>query len=97
MYPSLYKQLISSFMYPTAIRHDIMFIVCFFSRFMMQPKAAHLLAFKRVMRYIKGTLQMGLLYTSAGEGIMKAYTYIDFAGDIDNGRCTSGYVFLMGK
>ncbi|KAG7561531.1 Zinc finger CCHC-type superfamily [Arabidopsis thaliana x Arabidopsis arenosa] len=93
--PSLYKQLIGSLMYLTATRPDIMFTVCFLSRFMMQPKAAHLWAAKRVLRYIKGTLQMGLLYTSAGEETMKAYTDSDFAGDVDGGRSTSGYVFLM--
>lgn len=93
--PSLYKQLIGSLMYLTATRPDIMFVVCFLSRFMVQPKAAHLLAVKRVLRYIKGTLQMGLLYTSFGEGSLQAYTDSDFAGDIDSGRSTSGYAFLM--
>lgn len=93
--PSLYKQLIGSLMYLTATKPDIMFVVCFLSRFMMKPQVAHFLAAKRVLRYIKGTLKMGLLYTSVGEGTMRAYTDSDFAGDIDSGRITSGYVFLL--
>lgn len=90
-----YTRRIGSLMYLTATRSDIMLIVFFLSRFMMRPKAAHLLAVKRVLMYIKGTLQMGLMYTSDREGIMKAYTDSDFTGDIDSGRSTSGYVFLM--
>lgn len=75
---TLYKQLIGSLMYLTAIRPDIMFSVCFLSRFMVQPKAAHLVVVKRILRYIKGTLKLGLMYKDDGEDSLKSYTNNDF-------------------
>lgn len=92
-----YKQLIGSLMYLTNTRPDIMYVVCFLSRFMAYPKNVHMLAAKRVIRYIKGTSEMGLLYKrSSGEDLL-AYTDSDYAGDTDTSRSTSGYVFMMSE
>ncbi|KAJ9537516.1 hypothetical protein OSB04_030249 [Centaurea solstitialis] len=92
-----YKQLIGSLMYLTNTRSDIMYVVCFLSRFMAKPKKAHLLAAKRVLRYINGTLELGLFYKKGSNEDLQAYTDSDFAGDMDSARSTSGYVFLMGE
>ena len=52
---SMYRSLIGSLLYLTAIRPDILFIVSFLSKFMHSPRDTHLTAAKRVLRYIKGT------------------------------------------
>ena len=54
-----------------------------------------MVAAKSVLRYIKGTMKMRLLYTRDEADLLKAYTNRDFAGDVNGGRSTSGYVFLM--
>ncbi|GJS38113.1 retrovirus-related pol polyprotein from transposon TNT 1-94 [Tanacetum coccineum] len=56
----LYRSMIGSLMYLTASRPDIMFAVCACARFQVTPKASHLLAVKRIFRYLKGKPALGL-------------------------------------
>ena len=48
------------------------------------------------MRYLKGTLNFGLLYTSNGSKGCIGYSDADWAGDLDDRKSTSGYVFQIG-
>lgn len=82
-------------MYLTAARPDLMFVVCLISRFMANPTQLHFAAVKRIMRYLKGTMEYGIWY-KRGEGTkLVGYTDSDYAGDVDNSKSTSGYVFMM--
>jgi len=63
---------------------------------MAAPKEGHLLAAKRILRYLKGTIDFGVFYKKGSNNILKGYTDSDFAGDLDGGKSTSGYVFMMG-
>ncbi|GJV51684.1 putative ribonuclease H-like domain-containing protein [Tanacetum coccineum] len=56
----LYRSMIGSLMYLTASRPDIMFAVCACARFQVTPKTSHLLAVKRIFRYLKGKPTLGL-------------------------------------
>eukprot|EP00253_Pinus_taeda_P033015 PITA_33015 len=95
--PSLYKSIVGSLMYLTAIRPDIMFAVSLISRFMERPKEAHWQASKRILRYVKGTKILGILYTLSECSDLVGYTDSDWAGSIDDRKSTSGYVFHMGS
>lgn len=53
---TLYKQMVGSLMYLTATRPDLMFTVSLISRYMEHPTESHLLAAKRILRYVKGTV-----------------------------------------
>ncbi|XP_048615912.1 secreted RxLR effector protein 161-like [Brassica napus] len=90
-----YKQMVGSLMYLTATRPDLMFVVSLISRFMSNPTQLHLAAVKRIMKYLKGTLEYGIWYKRGEESELIAYTDSDYAGDIDDSKSTSGYVFLM--
>lgn len=57
---TLYKQLVGSLMYLTVTRPDLMYNVCLISRFMASPRMSHWLAAKRILRYIKGTISLGI-------------------------------------
>nr|GEV11995.1 hypothetical protein [Tanacetum cinerariifolium] len=60
---------------------DIMFSVCLCARFQEAPKTSHLEVVKRIFRYIKGTMHLGLWYPK-GTGIKTVvYTDFDHAGD----------------
>ncbi|GJU50833.1 retrovirus-related pol polyprotein from transposon TNT 1-94 [Tanacetum coccineum] len=59
----LYRSMIGSLMYLTASRPDIMFAVCACARFQVTPKTSHLLAVKRIFRYLKGKPTLGLWYS----------------------------------
>lgn len=92
---TLYKQLVGSLMYLTVTRSDLMYIVCLIRRFMANPRETHLFAAKRVLRYIKGTIELGVFYKRGVGNELVAYTDSDYAGDLDDRRSTSGYVFMM--
>ena len=92
---TLYKQMVGSLMYLTATRPDLMFVVSLISRFMENPSELHFGTAKRIMRYVKGTLEFGIWYQREGKSELLGYTDSDYAGDVDDSRSTSGYVFLM--
>ena len=71
----LYRQIIGSLMYLTNTRTHICFLVNTLSQYMVNPKHIHLIGAKQVMRYLKGTLDYGLRYTSSGE--IKLHGYVD--------------------
>ncbi|GJZ00948.1 putative ribonuclease H-like domain-containing protein [Tanacetum coccineum] len=56
----LYRSMIGSLMYLTVSRPDIMFVVCACARFQVTLKTSHLLAVKRIFRYLKGKPTLGL-------------------------------------
>ncbi|CAL2226145.1 unnamed protein product [Prunus armeniaca] len=68
---------------------------------LMYLTATHLdlmfIATKRVLRYLKGTLSFGVFYKKGGKGELVGYTDSDYAGDQDDRRSTSGYMFMMGS
>ena len=92
---TFYKQIIGSLMYITTTRPDLQFAVSLLSRYMSKPTTLHLQAAKRVLRYLRGTMDYGIWYKRGGAGELQVYTDSDFAGDIDSRKSTSGYVFLM--
>jgi hypothetical protein len=59
---TMYKQLVGSLMYLIATRLDLMYVVSLISRFMASPTELHLQAAKRVLRYLKGTVDLGVFY-----------------------------------
>jgi hypothetical protein len=60
---------------------------------MSAPTDFHLSAAKQVVRYLAGTVNLGLQF-SRGENVFSGYCDADYAGDIDKRKSTSGHVFL---
>ena len=50
---------------------------------------------KRILRYLKGTTAHGLLYSSRSTDDLHSYSDSDWAGDLDDRKSTSGYLFLL--
>ncbi|WJZ87437.1 hypothetical protein VitviT2T_006816 [Vitis vinifera] len=92
-----YKQLVGSLMYLTATRPDLMYVVCLISRFMASPTEMHLQAAKRVLKYLKGTVDLGVFYQKEGNGELMAYIDSDYTRDLDDRKSTFGYVFLLSE
>ncbi|MCI34368.1 copia-type polyprotein, partial [Trifolium medium] len=94
----MFKLMIGSLRYLCNSRPDICYAVGAISRFMNSPKKSHLIAAKRVLRYVKGTIKYGLLFpTHSGEAQMEliGYTDSDWCGDKVDRRSTSGYVCML--
>ena len=65
----LYRSMIGNLLYLTASTLDIMFSVCLCARLQSCPKEFHLIAVKYIIRYLKGTIEMGLWYLKTGQFI----------------------------
>nr|GFC58746.1 uncharacterized mitochondrial protein AtMg00810-like [Tanacetum cinerariifolium] len=91
----IYRSMISSLMYLTSTRPDIMFAVCACTRFQVTPKISHLHAVKRIFRYLKGKPNLGLWYPKDSPFDLVAYSDSDYAGaSLDRKSTTRGCQFL---
>ena len=88
--------MIGSLLYDTATRPDIMHAVCQVGRFQASPKTSHLLAVKRIFRYLKGTTEYGLWYPIGNQLDSYAFIDADWAGCVDDRKSTSGATFFLG-
>ncbi|GJX46286.1 retrovirus-related pol polyprotein from transposon TNT 1-94 [Tanacetum coccineum] len=95
VYNTKYRGMIGSLLYLTASRPDIMFSVCLCARFQEDPKISHLEAVKRISRYVKGTMHLGLCYPKGSDIETIVYADSDHAGDYVNRKSTSGICTFM--
>src|SRR5713226_2975871 len=94
---TLYRQLVGSLLYLTHSRLDLSFAVGRVARYMQTPHASHWKAAKRILRYIRGTIQFGIHYSTGGKPLLVGFTDSDWAGDPDDRKSTAGYVFSLGS
>ena len=94
---SIYRSLVGSLLYLTATRPDIMYATSLLSRFMHNPRQIHLGVARRVLRYIQGTLDYGILFERKVEPKLIGYCDSDWGGCLDDMKSTSGYVFTLGS
>lgn len=91
-----YRELIGSLMYlSVATRPDIAHSVSVLSQFNEHPTEEHWGAAKRVLRYLKGTTKLGLVYRRP-VGKIIGYTDADWGNDPNDSRSYTGYVFTLG-
>ena len=92
-----YRGMIGSLLYLTASRPDIMFAVCLCARFQSCPKESHLNAVKRILRYLKGTLNFGLWYPKCHELPLCGFSDADFGGCKIDRKSTTGICNFLGN
>ncbi|GJU47921.1 retrovirus-related pol polyprotein from transposon TNT 1-94 [Tanacetum coccineum] len=93
---TLYRGMIGSLMYLTSSRPDLIYAVCLCARYQAKPTEKHLNAVKRIFRYLKGTINMGLWYSKDTGMSLTAYSDADHAGCQDTRRSTSGSAQFLG-
>nr|GEW24463.1 putative reverse transcriptase domain-containing protein [Tanacetum cinerariifolium] len=88
-----YRGMIGSLMYVTSSRPDIMFATCMCTRYLANPNEHHVSAIKRIFRYLKGTINLGLWYLKDYGFDLTAYSDADHAGcHLDQKRIILAYV-----
>ncbi|KAG8491981.1 hypothetical protein CXB51_015331 [Gossypium anomalum] len=92
-----YRSLVGCLLYLPATRPDVMYVVSLLSRFIHCCDVVHFKAAKRVLRYIKGTLNYGVSFKKVKELKLIGYSVSDWAGSIDDMKSTSGYFFTLGS
>ena len=95
-----YRQLFGCFLHlANTTRPDIAFAAEYLSRFMSNPGLMHWKATKHVVRYLKGTKDLGIVYgkgqkTTNGVVNLHGHSDSEFAADVDNHKSTSGHCFM---
>ncbi|GJW24992.1 hypothetical protein Tco_0038803 [Tanacetum coccineum] len=82
--------MVGSLIYLIASRPNLVFAICMCARYQAKPTKKHFEAIKRVFRYLKGTINMGLWYPKDNAMSLTAYADADHAGCQDSRRSTSG-------
>ncbi|GKF24461.1 ribonuclease H-like domain-containing protein [Tanacetum coccineum] len=94
--PTLYRSLAGGLQYLTFTRPDLSYAVQQICLYMHDPREPHFAALKRILRYVRGTVDFGLkLYVSATTSLV-GYTDADWAGCPSTRRSTSGYCVFLG-
>ncbi|GJZ54801.1 retrovirus-related pol polyprotein from transposon TNT 1-94 [Tanacetum coccineum] len=94
--PTHYRGIIGTLLYLTASTQDLQFTVCMCARYQARPIEKHLLAVKRIFRYLRGTVHRGLWYLKDSSITLTAFADADHAGCQDTRRSTSESMQLLG-
>jgi hypothetical protein len=89
--------MIGSLLYLTASRPDITFAVGVCARYQANPKMSHLTQVKRILKYVNGTSDYGILYAHDENSKLIGYCDADWAGSVDDRKSTSGGCFFLGN
>ena len=92
-----YRSMIGSLLYLCASRPDIMLSVCMCARFQSDPKECHLVAVKRILRYLVATPCFGLWYPKGSTFDLVGYSDSDYAGCKVDRKSTSGTCQFLGR
>ena len=91
-----YRSLAGALQYLTLTRPDISYAVQQICLHMHAPRTSHMALVKRVLRYVRGTLEFGLQLHASSSKALIAYSDADWAGCPDSRRSTSGYCVYYG-
>lgn len=93
-----FKSIVGGLGYLVHTRPYISYAMRIINRFMERPTIMHLNAAKRIMCYVKGTLNYGLIYTkNSANNVLTCFSDIDLAGHVDDRKSTSGMVFYLNE
>nr|GEV29494.1 hypothetical protein [Tanacetum cinerariifolium] len=95
--PSHYRGLIGTLLYLTASRPDFQFAICMCARYQARPTEKNVHVVKRIFRYLRGTIHLGLWYPKDSSVALTAFVDADHAGCQDTRRSTSGSVQFLGE
>ncbi|GKE75817.1 hypothetical protein Tco_1537858, partial [Tanacetum coccineum] len=84
-------------MYLTFNRPDLVQAVCYYARYQEGPTEKHLKEVKRIFRYLKGTINMGLWYPMDSGFELTTFSNADHAGCLDTRKNTSRRIQFLGE
>ena len=93
--PTLYRSIIRSLLYLTASIPDIAFSMGICACYQVAPKKSHLIAVKRIIRYINGTPEYGLWYSKDSHDCLAGYSDADWARSVNDQKSTLGRCFYL--
>ncbi|GJX60592.1 putative ribonuclease H-like domain-containing protein [Tanacetum coccineum] len=95
--PTHYRGMIGTLMYLISSRPDLVFVVCMCARYQAKPIKKHLHVVKRIFRYLRGTINMGLWYSNDFCIALTAFADADHVGCQDTRKSMSRSMQLLDK
>ncbi|KAJ9542022.1 hypothetical protein OSB04_028528 [Centaurea solstitialis] len=92
-----YRRVVGCLRYLLHTRPDLAYSVGVVSRYMQSPRESHARAVKQILRYLRGTISLGIRYERCDELKLMGYSDSSHNVDIDDGRSTTGHIFFLGK
>lgn len=92
-----YRRTIGCLRYLLHTRPDLSYCVGVLSRYMQNPKGSHGAAMKQCLRYLRGTINLGLVFkrSSLKETKLVGYSDSSYNVDPDDGKSTTGHIFYL--
>lgn len=94
---SRYRSMVGALQYLTLTRPDICFAVNKVCHYLHAPTTIHWTAAKRILRYVRYTLGVGLQLTRSPSTLVNGFSDADWAGCIDDRRSTGGFAIFLGN
>jgi histone deacetylase 1/2 len=91
-----YRSVVGALQYLTLTRPDIAFAVNKVCQFLHTPTTVHWSAVKRILRYVRGTINLGLSIRRSKSTLVSAFSDADWAGCVDDRRSTGGFAVFLG-
>jgi hypothetical protein len=92
-----YRSIVSALQYLTLTRPDIAFLVNKVCQFLHAPTTMHWAAVKRILRYIKSSLGLGITFRRSSSMLVNGYSDAYWAVCIDDRKSTGGFVVFLGN
>ena len=90
-------QQIGCLLYLTASRPDISYSVRMCARYQANLKESHMTALKRIIKYVKTTVEFDVWYSKDINDVLTGYSDADWARNANNRKSTSGGCFYVGN
>ncbi|GJQ65388.1 hypothetical protein Trydic_g7498 [Trypoxylus dichotomus] len=89
-----YREAIGSLLYLAIVsKPDLTFTINYLSQALEEPTTKHWNMVKRVLRYLRETTELGILYDSSSDGELEAFSDAYYAVDVSTRHSTSGMIF----
>ena len=94
---SLYKSMIGSLLYLIGSKPNLSYNVGVCARYQTNPKESHMIALKRIIKYVKATTNFGVRYSKDTNDVLTRYSETDWARNADDRKSTSGGCIYVGN
>jgi histone deacetylase 1/2 len=91
-----YRSIVGGLQYLTLTRPDIAFSVNKVCQFLHAPTTVHWTAVKRILRYVKDTVDIGITFQPSSSTLLSGFSDADWAGCLDDRRSTGGFAIFVG-
>jgi histone deacetylase 1/2 len=91
-----YRSIVGALQYLTLTRPDLAFSVNKVCQYLHAPTTVHWTEVKRILRYIRGTVKVGLTFQRSRSPLLSAFSDADWAGSLDDRRSTGGFAIFVG-